>query len=388
MTQNTLPQTIVTIELYNRSLSFVADIGRIVSADIAKAVNVGGTCVIVQPAEITEVLVPRLGIRLNQLRRELIDYWLAVWVEQLGMRRLLFDTLWCIRRVVKSKRGQSQTYSLTALSADRHLLLSRWVLYTSGSIQAKKTDQGDDMMKAVVNDNFIAATSSTRNLSSRLFGKAADTSAAPTIDKSFAWDDVPEALKDIADTCASHDTTPMRLYWDIEANLSATPIFLFRTYTDQRGLDRTATVEFSESRGNLIDTDLDEDWTNEWNHVTASGQGEGADRRTATAEAVARSGRGPLSRRERVKSATFIEFDDTDGLQDEANAVLEEGRPRSLFTGTAINTPQAIFGKDWNLGDIVTAVSDGEVFTPEIEAVEITIQGAQVNVTARLSDVQ
>lgn len=394
MPPNTLPAADYTFELYNREIEYVADLGRIVSAQIVKTVNGpgiqsgGGIAEILHAAETIEPLGDKFGVGLLQLQEELIDYWLAIWVRQLGIRWLLHDTLWGIRRVVKSKQGQSKTYLLVAYSADRHILPSREILYASGTSQAKKTDQADDMQKAVVNDNFITATVSARNLSSAYFGNAADLSAGPTVDKSFAWDDVPETLLAIADTSASHDTTPTRLYWDIEASLTSSPTFTFKTYTGQRGADRSESIEFSEANDNLTKTDLDVDWTGEYNHATAAGQGEGADRRTATAEATDRSGRGPLARRERLKNATNIEFDDTAGLQDEANALLEEGRPRRIFKADAVDTPQAPFGPNgWRLGDRVKAVFDDEVFTPEVKTVQISIEGGAARVTARLSNV-
>jgi hypothetical protein len=254
------------------------------------------------------------------------------------------------------------------------LLDSRIVAYYADTAQAAKTDQADDMMKAIVRENLGSSAVAARDLTAYGLTVAADVGLGPSITKKMAWKTVLDALKAIADTAVTAGTP---VYFDLVPQLlSATQIgWLFQTFVNRRGVDRTYTVGvptvFGREWGNLENPRLVYDYSDEVTYAYVGGQGEGSDREVVELGDTARIGQSPWNRREK-----FIQGSNetsTAALTARAQQALEEGRPRVRFSGSLKDTPQTRFGIDWDFGDTVPVTAFGRQFDADVDAVTITV---------------
>lgn len=354
-----------------------------VSLDAARTVGGDGALTLVLPAYALLPLTRSLGVRESAVAKELVDWWIVVQRRVWSAWRPLLQTAWIIREPGKAGIGGEKTYTLTALHAC-DLLKARQVRYYAGSAQASKSQAADDLIKAVVRENYVSASIAARNIAAAYLSVEIDRAAAPVISKDFAYQQV---LSTIQAVCQASYTAGTALFYDlVPVNLS--PLSLeFRTYANQRGRDLSGTpgLEFSPERGNLLDPAVVYDYTAEVNAVLAGGQGEGAARMTATSEDTARSGRSPWARREGFVDATQAATQAA--LQDDADAALAAGRPLTRFSGTAKDAPGSVFGEDWDIGDRVVARYDGDAFPCWLNTIGVKVEGGAETVTAKLSSV-
>jgi hypothetical protein len=265
------------------------------------------------------------------------------------------------------------------------LLDGRIVAYPAGSSQASKTDNADDMMKAIVRENLGASASAARDLSAAGVSVAADLGLGPSVTKKFSWKNVLQALKDIADS-AQQAGTPV--YFQMKPNvLSATQIgWVFVTAVNRLGADRTyasgTPTVFGKEWGNLDNPRLSYDWGDERTVVYAAGQGEGSDRVQATVEDTARSGRSVWARREVFQDARNEET--STAVTSRANETLNASRPKVRFTGDLKDTAQTRYGVDWQFGDLVTATYAGKQFDGSVSGVQIGVRASGETITARV----
>lgn len=91
----------------------------------------------------------------------------------------------------------------------------------------------------------------------------------------------------------------------------------------------------------------------------------------ATASDPTRIAASPFGRIELWKDSRNTE--DATALQDEANATLRSRRPRQLFAGKVVDTPESAFGVHYNFGDFVTGEFDGSVFECRLDAFRLTV---------------
>lgn len=267
------------------------------------------------------------------------------------------------------------------------LLQTRIVAYAAGTSQAKKTDNADDMIKAIVRENLGASASADRDLSGFDFSVAGDTGQAPSISKAFAWRNVMDALQEICETSRQNGT---ELYFDILPSVTDdnTKALQFVTYIDQLGTDRTTTTSnlpalFGRDLGNLSKPVLEYDYMDEVSYVYAAGQGEESDRETAEAEDTTRSAGSVWNRREGFTDGRHLET--SAALTDRAQGALEAGRPKMRFSGYLLDAPGSRYGRHWNYGDRVTAIYQGRQFDGMVKALRVRVEdsGAEV-IEARL----
>lgn len=248
------------------------------------------------------------------------------------------------------------------------LLSRRIVAYYDGSAQADKSDHADDFMRAVVRENFGAdCVDVARDLSA--WGLivppvTADLHLGPTVEKKFSRRYVLDALQELAGAAATAGT---RVYFALVPLTAQT--CEFRTWVNQPGVDRTGTVLVGLEYGNLADPSLEHDAMDEISYVYAGGQGEGSARNIQVAQDAARIGASAIGRREAWADATIADTDA--GVQAEADAALEAGRPRRSFAGTLVETPGCRYGRDWGLGDRITAVYLGQQYACLVKAVTV-----------------
>ena len=101
-----------------------------------------------------------------------------------GVARRVFGTMFLLTGWSSGYSGNEADLTLSARGA-ASLLERRIVKYTAGSAEASKTANADNMMRAIVRENFGSGAGSGRDWSSYLTVEA-DTSLAPSVSKSFA----------------------------------------------------------------------------------------------------------------------------------------------------------------------------------------------------------
>lgn len=300
------------------------------------------------------------------------------------------------------------------------LLNRRHVVQYAGSSYTTKTDQIDDMMKAVVREQMLygSARDETGVLdNSRAFPQyefivQADLSLGPSVTKSFADRNVLDLLKDLSDLSLQKNldsSTNRKIYFDVvDIDLRNFAIFIldtdseiildesgegvldessfetlaevgmqFQTFADLRGTDRSNGLEFSVENGNLQAPSYRIDHFDEINAVYAKGQGEGLSRQVELVEDTTRINASRWNRSEDVLEAS----DETTaaGLQESGRARLGEGKEVKDLYVTFLNnpgdenTPRSLYGLDWDFGDILKVFYANEYFEAEVKTVYVAV---------------
>ena len=234
------------------------------------------------------------------------------------------------------------------------LLDRRIVAYAAASATSAKTDYADDMIKAVVVENLGgSATDTDRDLSGYDIDIDADLSDAPSLTMNFAYRNVLNLARDIADSSRKSGT---RLYFDVQPKIVTGDKMGWQVVTsvDQPRQDRTGTdqVFFGKKWGNLSGARITYDHTNEKTVVYAGGQGLEADRTVEEREDTDRSGASIYNRIEGFYNVSG-QAETQAAVQAAGDARLSELRPAFRFSGVLKDTPQARLFVDWNFGDRV-----------------------------------
>ena len=142
------------------------------------------------------------------------------------------------------------------------LLNTRIVDYYAASSEAQKSNYADDMMKEIVDENMGSSADADRQFPN--FSIDGDVSASEEVDKSFAWRKVYSVCQGI---CKMAKDLGTDTFFDIER--SSPGNFVFKTYTDYRGIDHTASSgdfrPVGRDYGNLANVKIGECHINEGN---------------------------------------------------------------------------------------------------------------------------
>jgi len=121
------------------------------------------------------------------------------------------ETSWFIR-LWRSKIDEDGKKTQHILAYDsNHLIKRRLVAFYEGSTQATKTDYADDMMKAIMYDNFGLGSygawpfSTQRNMSNYISIQP-DVSLAPSVTKEFSWQQILPLFQELCKTSYEHGT--------------------------------------------------------------------------------------------------------------------------------------------------------------------------------------
>lgn len=295
-----------------------------------------------------------------------------------GPYNLDLQTSWTIREVsaVLSDQG---TMTLEFVAFDGYYLLGRRdVAYNSTTAQASKTGALDDMMKAIINENFGTLAITSRNLSAWLTIQA-NLTKAPSGSKSFARRNVLAVLQELAQQSVTNGTY---LAFDV---VYTGPKFEFRTYTGARGVDHRFPagqnpILLAPEFGNLGNCRLTQSYVEEKNYIYGLGQDEGVNRKVLTSNDNVRIGLSPFNLNE--ESVDARNSDLTSEVQAEADAALRAGRPKIIFTGELINTNTTQRGVQYDWGDMLTAQYIGRAIDVRVESVHVTLsEGKETNQT-------
>lgn len=228
------------------------------------------------------------------------------------------------------------------------LLHRRTVRYFSGTPYATKTGMGETVMKAFVAENAATlATSPPRITDGTTTGLtvAADTALGLTWTGSRAWKNLLELLQDIAEA-TSVDFAIARVG-------NQPPAYQFQTYYPQLGTDRRASVLFEVELGNMARPTYISSHTEEANDILVLGQGQEDDRTVYNTSDLVAIATSPINRREVNTDAR--QEDDTAGLAASADAALQEHKAQETFNFQVLQTPSALYGLHYFLGDVVAA---------------------------------
>lgn len=272
--------------------------------------------------------------------------------------RLVGGTTWLLtgrKRTIDT--DQKERFVLKCVHPN-HLLSRRVVDYDEGSAEADKSDPADDAIKAYVRENFTAATDTTRNWSSSLFTVDNDEGLAPSVDKAASYRTILNVCQEVAAAA-----TALGTYTNFEVVGAERGAFRLRTYTGQRGVDRSATSNqtliLSAISGAFNAIELEEDWTDIATYVLAGGAGKKDERIVTAAWDTTLINESPYGKIEYFQSAGGS--DDPAVVTDEANRALRERRPRFLFTSSVKDTEFATFMEEYDWGDRVV----GEYARPD-----------------------
>lgn len=279
----------------------------------------------------------------------------------------------------RERRTSGGNTIVTIEGVDQNELLARRIIaYNAGSSQAQKTNNIDDIMKAIVRENFGSSAGAGRNITSAFrFTVAADLGQAKSITKSFARENVLETLVDLANTSAGQASNAVDLFFEIALvgyNGTNQPLYEFRTKTNQLGIDRTypngvKPVVFSLAEANIDNVHYERTYSDEVNFVYAGGLGTEDNRNVQTASDTARINASPINRREAFESATHVEEDE---VLEVAYETLNAGRPGQSIRCTILDTKTSPYQIAWNHGDKVTVFYGRDTNNSFDEVIRVT----------------
>jgi hypothetical protein len=284
--------------------------------------------------------------------------------------KLVAETIFIVvgRKRIREKK---QKY-LVITAKDANLILERHIIaYNSGTTEAQKTDQIDDMMKEIVRENIGAdCVEPARTIDEVTI--ASNTSTAPSISKSFSRKNLLQTLQELAQ--ASYSTGTYLAFDLIAYDVNS---FEFRTYPNVRGVDKryegNVQPVIIDADLNLGDLELDENYESNINFIYVGGQGEGAERTVTEREESTRN----YSNIGRVEKFIDARNANTGALLTaEALTALRNYRPRISFKAEFIQTKNLLFGRDINFGDYLPVqVDQSTIIDCRLDAFKLEIDG-------------
>lgn len=306
-----------------------------------------------------------------------VDRRLEVWrVLDTGLSRLV--RVYLIRRIDRETTAQGRsTITISGVDAN-DLLARRIVAANAGAAAAEKTDQADDMIKAIAREQLGASAATGRTWTANGFTVAGDLGLGPSLTKSFSRRNVLAVCQDIA--LAAYDLGTAVYFDVVEDTLDS---FQLRTYTGQRGADRTGQgTPFSLLRGTLTSAAVSQDWTAEQNYLYVAGQGVEADRTVVEVSDTSAIAASPWGRCEGL--ADGRSYTDSTSLTSYGRVALQKRKATRRFQALLADGPGSRFQLDWDFGDLLTAEYDEEQFTCHVAAVRGTVTPDSETIEARL----
>lgn len=149
--------------------------------------------------------------------------------------------------------------------------------------------------------------------------------------------------------------------------------FEFRYYDGQRGSDKTGSVVFAIERGNVAMVDYLEDWDGQANVAVVAGQGEGAAREV---QVVYADDYASADHSEIFVDARDVDPGDTARLVARGGSALLEVAGLHELTFDVISSRSTVYGRDWDLGDVVTGLYRNVEAKLWVEEVSISVDQA------------
>jgi hypothetical protein len=275
------------------------------------------------------------------------DMIFELWREQDQTMVLDGETCYFLRNIRYYRDGTKDMVYLKAYDAN-YILDGREVEYNAGESETSKTGVACDVIKEIIDENFVNATATYRNLSSSYFIIDGDDGFGETVTKAFSRQYVLSTIQAICNQSREAGT-----WVTFDVVYSGSLPLVFKTYKDQRGNDITDQLLLSDEAGNIANPTLDFDWTNEYTVCYVAGKGEGDARVVGSATNSDRLNESIWSRREMITENFQISVEAS--LDAEADAYLDKFSPKIIFTGEIVETEGTQYGINWNYGDKVRA---------------------------------
>ncbi len=274
------------------------------------------------------------------------------------------------------------------------LLARRVILYSPGSAQASKSAVGETVMKEFVDENAgPGATSGPRLLASGVttgLSIQADGGAGTSWTGARSYRNLLEVLQEV-----SRDSA---VDFSIEGIGAA--LFEFQAKAAPFGDDRStagldpatglngagnAPAIFSLVFGNMALPEYGLARANEATAVIVLGQGQGADRLLVQRTDPTAIADSPWNRREIARQGNFEPT--AAGLNSVGDATLEEFQKKETFNYDIIEGPAFLYGREWFLGDLVTARYLDIERDKKIVEVQVRADQGREDINVVLSDV-
>lgn len=275
------------------------------------------------------------------------------------------------------------------------LLARRIIAYAAGSAQAEKNGlAGETAMKQFVDENAgPGATSPPRLLQSGVttgLTVQADGGLGGSWSGGRAYKNLLETLQKIA--------PQVLVDFDVIGTGAAT--FQFRTFTGQRGLDRTLDglnpvtglnaagnipVVFSLPMGNMQDISYTMSRLDEATAVFVAGQGVEAERQVVLRTNGPRIADSPWNNREALRDARNVD-EDTGALNVVGDQALLDLARQEKFIFRALQLPGQLYGKHYTWGDSITARYDSIQVNKLILGVDVKVDEKGEAITPRFED--
>ena len=320
----------------------------------------------------------------------------------------------------------------------KDLLRRRVVIQAAGFPQTRKTDYIDDMMKEIVSEQMLygSALDETGVVDNRRawpedeFLVQGEVSLGPSFTATFADRKVLDVLKELQDASFQlREDNPLvnsKIYFDIipfdaqgriiyildeetgtpmmgemdgdflldEQSLetSAEQGFMFVTFADLRGQDRTGSaLIFSVENNNIEAPRYIHDFMDEENSIIVKGFGRGDSRATEIVNDDQRIAASRWNLCEGFEDASTEP--DQDNLSDFGYARLHEGRPKEDISAVFLNvpgsddTPRSLYGVDWDLGDLLPVQYAEKRFSVEVTIVYVAVDDTGAETITGRSDI-
>lgn len=250
-------------------------------------------------------------------------------------------------------------------------ILRRQLVSTAGDF----TDYCDDGMKMLVTHAFASVPAPVGE-----FGIDGDNSLGPTL---YVTNKIQQNLLDVLTDLKNRsfqlnqeDSANRKIFFDcVEGpGLENGFGYIFRTFANRRGMDRTNGVVFSTANGNLKAPEYYEDYLEQITKAWVNGT-------------IVYSNDRYLSRWNTCARFQTSNISDPSINADEARQMLvENGKDISLtanFLSTpgSKNQPRSLYGVDWDMGDTVRVFYANKYFNVDVEIVWISVdENGQENI--------
>lgn len=360
-------------DAYGNLLAIIPDF---FSLDYSRAVNNVGRLEISLPMDYFSLIQPY--------------FLLEVWRNAGGGASSMYldmEALWFIVSYQIMLAGNGELY-VQVTAQDANMVLSdRYVAYYASSAQTSKTGITGDLMKEVVTENIASTasdynSSTTRGLAASLYTVQANLADGASISMSFAWRNVLSVLQDMANASATAGT-----YIAFDTVSDGFGKLEFRTYANQRGIDHRTNnpLIIDPYAGNLAETSLTFDYTNEKTFIYAAGQGENATRTVRVSSDSTRLAVSPFARREKFEDSR--QSTDATQVQDAADAALRANRGITTFDSKIIETPSNQYGIGYRFGDIIPCQIQAQLIDCRLDKVHVSVANGTETIDVRLQSV-
>ncbi len=282
---------------------------------------------------------------------------LEVWREKNGVLAVQNESAYFVQDWDLYNDSGQHMVRLYALDANS-LLEQRIVASEAGSARAEFSGKADDIMKAVVRNELGSSADTSRQIP----GLSVQSNVGQSIQttKGCAWQNVLKTCQELANSATEKGT-----HTSFDIVRTGAMAFEFRTYVGQRGADHSRTSGdvrlVGENYGNLENAILSTIHSEEVNYVYAGGQGEKGDRVIKQVWDSTRIGVGfPFNRKEYFRDSRHQE--EEQGVEDDAYAALNDGKPKTILNGRIIDTPGMQYGIHYGFGDVLSVEAFGTIY--------------------------